>query len=80
MKKQIQFRIIELPTHQILITKDWDEDEDCSPILVITIFHDGIKANQKLGFDKEKKRDKAFDSFNEEHAKSMLESFLQMLT
>ena len=25
--KEINFRIIELPTHQVLLTKDFDEDE-----------------------------------------------------
>jgi hypothetical protein len=29
--KQVNFRIIELPTHQVLLTKDFDDDEESKP-------------------------------------------------
>lgn len=76
MEKQTHFRIIELPTHQVLITKDFDNDEDNTPLLVITLFIDNCRAEIKMGFDNEKKRNEAFINYSEKSAKTLLKTAL----
>ena len=76
--KQVNFRIIELPTHQVLLTKDFDDDEESKPLLTITFFLEGVKVNQKLGYDDEAKRDKIFNDFTDEQAQTMLDNTLAM--
>ena len=71
--KEVHFRIIELPTHQVLLTKDFDEEENDKPLVVITFFLDGIKLNMKLGYTDEHKRDKMFSEFTEIQAQSFLD-------
>lgn len=70
MKKTF-FKIFELPTHQVLITKDFDEDS--TPTVVISFFLDGVKLTQTMGFDTEKKRDIAFDSITESELQQILD-------
>lgn len=71
--KEIKFRIIELPTHQVLLTKDFD-DEDSTLLIVVTFFLDGMKANLKLGYDSEEKRNEMFSSITEKKAQEFLDS------
>lgn len=73
--KEVNFRIIELPTHQVLLTKDFDEDED-NPLLIITFFLDGVRVNQKLGYDNESKRDEMFDKVTAEQVQKTLDNSL----
>lgn len=75
--KQTHFRIIELPTHQVLITKDWDDDEH--PIVSVTFFLDGMKITQSLGYTELEKRDSAFESFNDAHAQGFLDFVLSAM-
>lgn len=65
--KEVNFRIIELPTHQVLLTKDFDDDEESKPLLTITFFLEGVKINQKLGYDEEAQKtlDNVLAMFNE---------------
>jgi len=80
MKKEINFRIIELPTHQVLLSKDFDnEEEDSKPLLVITIFCDCVKFNNKLGYEDEEKRNDVFDKFTEKQAEAFLKGVLELL-
>ncbi len=76
--KKVDFRIIELPTHQVLLTKDFDDDEESKPLLTITFFLDGVKVNQKLGYDDEAKRDEVFDKVTEEQVQKTLDNALAM--
>jgi hypothetical protein len=76
--KQVNFRIIELPTHQVLLTKDFDDDEESKPLLTITFFLEGVKVNQKLGYDDEAKRDEMFDKVTEEQVQKTLDNALAM--
>lgn len=76
--KEVNFRIIELPTHQVLLTKDFDDDEEGSPLLTVTFFLDGVKVSQKLGYSEEEKRDKIFAEFKDEQAQTMLDNTLTM--
>ena len=74
--KQVNFRIIELPTHQVLLTKDFDDDEESKPLLTITFFLEGVKVNQKLGYDDEAKRDEMFDKVTDEQVQKTLDNAL----
>ena len=76
--KQVNFRIIELPTHQVLLTKDFDDDEESKPLLTITFFLEGVKVNQKLGYDEEAKRDEMFDKVTKEQVQKTLDNALAM--
>lgn len=76
--KQVNFRIIELPTHQVLLTKDFDDDEESKPLLTITFFLEGVKVNQKLGYDDEAKRDEMFDKVTAEQVQKTLDNALAM--
>lgn len=76
--KQVNFRIIELPTHQVLLTKDFDDDEESKPLLTITFFLEGVKVNQKLGYDDEAKRDEMFDKVTDEQIQKTLDNALAM--
>jgi len=77
--KEINFRIIELLTHQVLIQKDWDEDEDSSPLVVVTFYIDGVKVSQKLGYTDEKSRDKVFETFTDLQVQTMLSNILAVI-
>ena len=75
--KEVKFRIIELPTHQILLTKDFDnENDDAGLLLVITLFLDGVKANLKLNYKDEDKRDRIFLEMTEEQAQGFLDNVM----
>ena len=76
--KEVNFRIIELPTHQVLLTKDFDDDEESKPLLTITFFLEGVKVNQKLGYDEEAKRDEMFDKVTKEQVQKTLDNALAM--
>lgn len=71
--KEVKFRIIELPTHQVLLTKDFDQD-DGSPTVTLTLFYDGVKVTQTMGFENENKRDTAFDDISPEHAQQLVDA------
>ena len=61
--KKTHFRIIELPTYQVLLTKDFDNEQDESEfLLVISFFFDVVKADLKLNYSDEEKRDNIFDN------------------
>ena len=76
--KEVNFRIIELPTHQVLLTKDFDDDEESKPLLTITFFLEGVKVNQKLGYDDEAKRDEMFEKVTDEQVQKTLDNALAM--
>ena len=76
--KKVDFRIIELPTHQVLLTKDFDDDEESKPLLTIIFFLEGVKINQKLGYDDEAKRDEMFDKVTHEQVQKTLDNALAM--
>ena len=76
--KEVNFRIIELPTHQVLLTKDFDDDEENSRLLTVTFFLEGIKVSQKFGYSDEEKRDEIFVDFTDENAQKMLNNTLAM--
>jgi hypothetical protein len=72
--KEKYFRIIELETHQILLTKDFDSDEKASYLVCITFFVDGLKCSFNFGFSAEKKRDDCFRQYSKAHAQTLLDA------
>lgn len=79
MSKEINFKIIELEEYQVLLSKDYDEDEESTPMLTITFFVYGIKAYLKLRYNKEKGRDKHFENFNEVDAQLIVNETVKMI-
>jgi len=76
--KNVNFRIIELPDYQVLLTKDFDnEGEEDKAQLVVTFFLDGVKINQSFGFDSEQVRDEQFYKFSDKGAQQMVDRYLQ---
>lgn len=75
--KEINYKLFELPTHQVLVEKDFSENEE--PMLTITFHQGGVRIAQKLAFAKDKVRDMAFDTFNAEKAQRILTDTLKMI-
>lgn len=75
--KETRFRIIELPTHQVLLQKDFDEEEDMESFIIL-FYHKGVTIKQTYGYESEEERDKYFSSITEEQAQSILDSILKM--
>ena len=78
MKKGIYFRIVELPTHQVLLTRDFDDDEESSPNVTVSFFLDGVKVNQVLGFTNEEARDEAFLGITEKMMQLMVDEITKL--
>ena len=76
--KQINFRIIELPEYQVLLTKDFENEGERELILSITFFLDGVKAIMSLGYESEEKRDRLFNDFSEEMAQDFINKALNL--
>lgn len=76
--KTTDFRIIELPTHQILLMKDFDDDDENSPLVTVTFFWDGVKCVQKLGYSTEEKRNSMFDEMDQTKAQVILDAVINM--
>lgn len=75
--KEINFRIIELESHQVLLTKVFD-DED-KPVLIITVVINKTIASKRLTFEHEAERDLVFDNFTDEQAKEIVDNALTIL-
>ena len=79
--KEVNFKIIELPTHQVLLTKDFDSDSDdeSTCLMVITFFLEGVKLDLKLSYNSEEKRNKMFDEFVETNAQNVLDNMIAQI-
>lgn len=62
--KTTYFKIIELPTHQVLIEKDWDAEKEEYQV-AITVWFDEMKVKQVYGYHTLKKADDSFDKWDE---------------
>lgn len=77
--KKVHFRIIELPTHQVLLQKDFDnESDDDTYLIIISFFVDNAKATHKYTYEKEKNRDYMFEKITSEHVQSLVDSAIIM--
>jgi len=74
--KEVNFKIVEIPTHQVLLTKDFDEDNDDQPLMVVTFFIDGMKVSMKLGYKTEDIRNQMFDEFGETNAQGIVDKII----
>lgn len=79
MEKTINFKIIELPDHQALIMKDFDDSEESKPQIVFMVFLEGVKMEITLGFENEEKRDDGFDKFDSERAQEVINGLKTMM-
>ncbi len=75
---EIHFRIIELKAHKVLITKDFDNDEEGSPTIQVCFFLEGVKVVQTLGYNDEDKRDSVFDEFTDDRAQEILDNTIEL--
>jgi len=72
--KKIHFRIIELENYQVLLTKDFDNENEDAPVFSLTFFLDGLKVIQSLGYSDEKVRDKMFLEFTDDNVLKIVEN------
>jgi len=77
--KKTHFRIIELENYQVLLTKDFDNENEYAPVLSLTFFLDGVKIIQSMGYSDEEKRDKMFLDFTDESGQNIVNSTISML-
>lgn len=79
--KQINFRIVELENYQVLISKDFDSENDNEPLLInIVFFIDNIKITQGLAYTDEVIRDNMFLQITEAQIQNTVDNALKMLT
>ena len=77
--KEINFRIIELPTHQVLLQKDFDNDDnDETELMVITFYLDGIKVKHSYGYENLKTRDRIFNTVKESQVQKLIDDAISM--
>lgn len=78
--KTIHFRIIELSKYQVLITKDFDKEQDDAEFLVvISFFLNGLKADLKLNYSSEEKRDNIFDNISSEQVQRTVDNSINVM-
>ena len=76
--KTIHFRIIELPNYQVLLTKDFDnEQQDATFLAVISFFLENVKVELKLNYKTEEKRDNIFNSITSEQVQKTVDNAKQ---
>ena len=76
--KTIHFRIIELPNYQVLLTKDFDNEQDDATFLaVISFFLENVKVELKLNYKTEEKRDNIFDNITSEQVQKTVDNAKQ---
>jgi len=78
--KEINFRIIELPTHQVLLQKDFsnDEEQEENDLLLVVFYINGVKCQYSYGYEDTETRDKVFLSITNEQAQNTLDNALKM--
>lgn len=76
--KETYFRIVELPTHQILLEKDFDNESEEDQFLLTVTFNDkGIKVKKSYGSCDEDLRDKMFKNITDEQLQKSLDDTLK---
>lgn len=77
--KEINFRIIELENHQVLLQKDFDnEDDELKDLLIVTFYLEGIKVTNSYGYENEQNRDNLFNNLTNEQAQSIVNNSLNL--
>lgn len=75
--KHIFAKIIEMPDHQVLVTKGIDDDG--SPVIKVSTRVAGVDPCATFGFADKEAVDNAFDGFGQEDATMFLNGVAQML-
>lgn len=70
--KVINFRLIELESHQVLLEKRWDDEED-KPAISIVFHENELRIEQKHGYNNEENRDRIFETFTAEQAQKCID-------
>jgi len=78
--KETNFRIIELPTHQVLLQKDFsnDDEQEEADLLLVVFYIDDVKCQYSYGYKNKETRDKVFLSITDEQAQNTLDVALKM--
>jgi len=77
---EINFRIVETKTHQVLISKDFDnEDEENGYLIEVSFFEKGIKISQKMNFKEENRRDFAFNDISDRFINQVVIDILKII-
>ncbi len=74
MKKDINFRLIELTDYQFLLSKNYDDDEKNPYLLVMEFFISEVRIKLTLGFFSEEHRDENFRDFTNEQAQETIDN------
>lgn len=75
--KTKHFRIVELPEYQVLLTKDFDNEEALPmPLLTFSFFVEGAKADFSLRYSLEEKRDELFETLSNEEVENIAERII----
>lgn len=70
--KEINFRLIELESNQVLLEKKWN-DEDEKPAISIVFHENGLRIEQTHGYNNEENRDHIFETFTAEQAQKCID-------
>lgn len=77
--KQTFFRIMELEGHQVLVSKDFNnEGEKNGDLVRIEFFIEGVKVSNTLGFSTIDKRDNAFEKISNDLAQAYVDNAISM--
>ncbi len=76
--KEVNFRIIELQTNQVLLAKDFDNSDGYEPELHIIFFTEGVKIDLTNKFNSEESRNKHFDDFTDNDAQTLIDKFIKL--
>lgn len=77
--KETYFKIVELPTHQILLEKDFDNESDEDVYLIVITFHiKDVKIKNTHGYSNEDVRNKAFEAVTDEQLQNTLDYNLNL--
>lgn len=76
--KQTRYRIIELPEYQILLKKDYDEEDD-KETFSMSVYIDGITASNSYGYDTEEERNEWFEKVTDSQAQVFVDNIIKMI-
>lgn len=76
MEKETFAKLFDFPGQQVLVTKDFSDDENA--IIRITTQIDQVEQSVSMSFKSYGSMDKAFNEYNKQNAEKFLNTMLQM--
>lgn len=70
------FRIISTTTHDVLLKKSWDKEDEYPAIAFLFFPIEGIETSFELTFDTEEIRDLVFNEYTEEQTNKMVSNVI----